>query len=56
LYIERASGQKIFFPPRPFKIFCARAVVFSLFLPAAAGGGQLKISVGIFLKIGSDFD
>jgi len=27
-----------------------------VFLPAAAGSGQLKISVGIFLKIGSDFN
>jgi len=27
-----------------------------LFLPAAAGGGQLKISVGVFPKIGSDFN
>jgi len=32
----------------------ASRFVFSLFLPAAGGG--LKISVGIFLEIGSDFD
>jgi len=52
LYIERASGQKIFFPPRPLKIFCPRANRVSL--PAACGGG-LKFSVGVFLKIDSDF-
>jgi len=34
------------------EIFCPRAN--RVFLPAAGGG--LKISVGIFLKIGSDFN
>ena len=54
--IERARAQKILRGRGGKKIFCARAVVFSLFLPAAAGGGQLKFSVGVFLKIGSDFN
>jgi hypothetical protein len=51
---EKARAGKNSFPPTPF-LFARPSVILAKLLPAAAGGGQLKVVGGIFLKMSSNF-
>jgi hypothetical protein len=50
----KARAGKNSFPPTPF-LFARPSKILAEFLPAAFGGGQLKIVGGIFLKMSSNF-
>ncbi|OGZ72222.1 MAG: hypothetical protein A2998_03435 [Candidatus Staskawiczbacteria bacterium RIFCSPLOWO2_01_FULL_37_25b] len=50
----KARAGKNSFPQAPF-LFARPSVILAKLLPVAAGGGQLKVVSGIFLKMSSNF-